>query len=265
MIDRTARIQCFTDTQRMVQEDAELSRATLRMQAGTVLYFPCYAAIDPPHKSADGPLTVVEDTTFHCAGELVREGRVAVLNFANAYSPGGGVTRGAMAQEECLCRSSNLYSALTLPYMIRNYYKHNEKSTGELGTDALIYSPGVTVFKSDDMLPVPLAEPFQVDVLTCAAPYVNPNRKKTIPLEKLEDTFNHRIRNILEVAAANNADFFVLGAFGCGAFNNPPNLVAGCFRHCLVDKGYRDYFKRVIFAIKGGGQNYEVFRDILTD
>ena len=35
-------------------------------------------------------------------------------------------------------------------------------------------SPGVTVFKSDDVLPVPLAEPFRVDVLTCAVPYVHP-------------------------------------------------------------------------------------------
>ena len=42
MTDRTALIQCFTDTQRMVREDAELSRATLRMQAGTVLYFPLF-------------------------------------------------------------------------------------------------------------------------------------------------------------------------------------------------------------------------------
>ena len=265
MIDRTALIQCFTDTQRMVREDAELSRATLRMQAGTVLYFPGFAAVAPSHKSANCPLAVVEDTTFHCARELVRNGRVAVLNFANAYSPGGGVTRGAMAQEECLCRSSNLYSALTLPYLIRNYYKHNEKTTGEMGTDAVIYSPGVTVFKSDDALPTPLAKTFQTDVLTCAAPYVNPNRKKPIPLEKLEDTFNHRIGNILEVAAANGADNLILGAFGCGAFNNPPDLVAGCFRYYLVDKGYRDYFKRVVFAIKGGGRNYEVFRDILME
>lgn len=152
-----------------------------------------------------------------------------------------------------------------LPYLIRNYYKHNEKTTGEMGTDAVIYSPGVTVFKSDDALPTPLAKTFQTDVLTCAAPYVNPNRKKPIPLEKLEDTFNHRIGNILEVAAANGADNLILGAFGCGAFNNPPDLVAGCFRYYLVDKGYRDYFKRVVFAIKGGGRNYEVFRDILME
>lgn len=263
MFDRSALIQCFNDTRNMVRDNPELARATLRMQSGTVLYFPGYAAVDPPKKSENRPLAVVEDTTFHCAGKLVREGRVAVLNFANAYSPGGGVLLGAMAQEECLCRSSNLYSALTLPYLIRNYYKYNEKTAGALGTDAVIYSPGVTVFNSDDPLPVPLAEPFQTDVLTCAAPRVDPGRKKPIPPEKLEETFNHRIRNILEVAAAHGADHLVLGAFGCGAFNNPPDLVAECFRYNLADKGYRDCFKSVVFAIKGGGQNYEVFRDIL--
>lgn len=67
------------------------------------------------------------------------------------------------------------------------------------------------------------------------------------------------------MAAANGADNLVLGAFACGAFNNPPDLVAESFRYYLVDKGYRDYFKRVVFAIKGSGRNYEVFRDILID
>ena len=263
-MDRAALIECFTDTQRMIREDESLSRATLRMQAQTALYFPGYTAIMPTARSEGQPLTVVEDTTFHCAGRLAKEGRVAALNFANAYSPGGGVVRCAMAQEECLCRSSNLYSALTMPYLLRNYYKHNAKTTGDLGTDAVIYSPGVTVFKSDDALPVPLAEPFQVDVLTCAAPCVRPDRKKPIPPEKLEDAFNHRIRNILEVAAANGADSLVLGAFGCGAFNNPPDMVAECFRYYLIDRGYRDFFRRVVFAIKGGGRNFEIFYDILT-
>ena len=157
-----------------------------------------------------------------------------------------------------------LYTVLTLPYLILNY-KHNEKTTGELGTDAVIYSSGVTVFKSDDALPVPLAKPFQADELTCAVPYVNPDRKKPNPLEKPEDTFNHRVRNILEVTTANGADNLVIGAFGCGVLNNPPDLVAGCFRYYLVDKGYKDYFKRVVFAIKDGGQNYEVLRGILMD
>ena len=264
-MDRNALIQCFRETQAALREDAALAEATLRMQAATRLYLPGFEDVAPRTKSRDRPVEVVEDTTFHRAGVFANEGlRVAALNFANAYSPGGGVTRGAMAQEECLCRSSNLYSALTLPYLLRNYYKHNAKAVGELGTDAVIHSPGVTVFKSDDALPVPLAQPFRVDVLTCAAPYVNPDRKKPIPREKLEEALHRRIRNLLEVASANDADVLVLGAFGCGAFNNPPELVANCFRYQLIDAGYRDRFRQVVFAIKGGGRNYEVFRGVLS-
>ncbi len=38
--------------------------------------------------------------------------RVLVLNFANPVNPGGGVRRGARAQEEDLCRKSSLLLAL---------------------------------------------------------------------------------------------------------------------------------------------------------
>lgn len=49
------------------------------------------------------------------------------------------------------------------------------------------------------------------------------------------------------MAAANNVDILVLGAFGCGAFNNPPELVADVFRQLLIDMSYGKYFKKVIY------------------
>lgn len=262
-MDKNALIESFRDTYRLFGEDGSLQQATLAMQAGTRLFFPGFEAIVRVRKRAQPVIDVVEDTTFHCARQLLGEGKVAALNFANAYSPGGGVTRGAMAQEECLCRSSNLYEGLTLPYLLKNYYKYNSRNTGDLGTDAVIYHPGVTVIKDDSEVPALLGHPFQVDVITCAAPYVNPDRKKPIPPEKLENAFNHRIKNILEVAIANDVDVLVLGAFGCGAFNNPPDLVAGCFRHWLIDREYGRSFKHVVFAIKGSlrDANYAVFKD----
>ena len=272
---RIARIGVFEDTQRKCREDPDLRRATVKMQAETLLYLREFGAVDPREKSREPDIEICEDTTFHCAKRLINEAgadsseeqkvKTAVLNFANAYHPGGGVTNGAMAQEECLCRSSNLYSALTLPYLIRNYYKWNSRNTGDMGTDAVIWSPGVTVFKTDDPVPAEMEreEWFQVDVLTCAAPYYDKNKKHPATQEKLREVFYHRIRNILEVAIAKDTDILVLGAFGCGAFNNPPALVADVCRELLVEKGYFRFFRKTVFAIKRNDSentNLEAFR-----
>ena len=269
-------ITAFDDTQRKCRDYPELRKATVKMQAQTLLYLKEYTAVDPQEKSSEPNIEICEDTTFHCAQRLMNEIstdlsleqnlRTAVLNFANAYHPGGGVKNGAMAQEECLCRSSNLYSALTLPYLLRNYYKWNSRNTGDMGTDAVIWSPGVTVFKTDDPVPEEMGREnwFQVDVLTCAAPYFDINKKRPVTQEKLWDVFYHRIRNILEVAIANDTDILVLGAFGCGAFNNPPGLVADVFRELLVDKGYFRFFRKIAFAIKknnSANTNLEAFRE----
>ncbi len=266
MIDQYALIQVFKDTQRIIRENGELSERTLKMQAGTQLYLRGYDSVKPTVKRENPEILVVEDTTFHCAQSYVNgEDKVAVLNFANAYSPGGGVVNGEMAQEECLCRSSNLYPALTLPYLHKNYYKWNSNNTGDMGTDAVIYSPGVTVFKTDDAIPVIMekAKWFQVDVLTCAAPYVRTDKKRSVTREKLEDVHDKRMKNILEVASANNVDILILGAFGSGAFNNPPDLVAEVCRHLLIQDGYGRFFKKVVFAIKKNNAqntNLEAFK-----
>lgn len=266
MIDRHALIESFKDTCQRFKDNSVLRDATLAMQADTRLFFPGFNAVNPTRKCEKPFISVVEDTTFHCAQGLLHEGKVAVLNFANAYTPGGGVTRGAMAQEECLCRSSNLYEGLNLPYLLKNYYKYNGKNTGDMGIDSVIYHPGVMVIKDDADLPEMLEKPFRVDVLTCAAPYIRENAKKPVPTEKLEDTLYRRIRNILEVAMAYNVDVIVLGAFGCGAFNNDPIMVAGIFRNLLVDKEYACFFRHVVFAIKRtrNNVNYEVFDRMLN-
>jgi uncharacterized protein (TIGR02452 family) len=252
MVSQIGLIDAFSDTLKRIREDETLKKATACMQARTLLYLAGYESILSTVKSDVPDILVVEDTTYHCVQAYAKDSTIktAVLNFANAYTPGGSVLQGVMAQEECLCRSSNLYASLTLPYLIKNYYKWNCHNTGDMGTDAVIYSPGVTVFKNDDPIPAELDHWFQTDVLTCAAPYLNLEKRKPVSMDKLEQVFTARIKNVLEVAVANNVDIIVLGAFGCWVFNNPPDLVAEVFRNLLVTKGQGRFFKRVIFAIK---------------
>ena len=98
--------------------------------------------------------------------------KVAVLNFASATNPGGGVTRGASAQEECLCRCSGLYSSLNVPETWDLFYTPHRKSKNPIHNDDIIYTPSVTVFKTDTVNPALMQEKdwYKVDIITCAAP-----------------------------------------------------------------------------------------------
>ena len=100
---------------------------------------------------------------------------------------------------------------------------------------------------------------------TCAAPYYDKDRKHPLSLDKLRSAFCDRIDNILAVAAANNVDILVLGAFGCGAFNNPPEMVADVFYDQLTRGRYVRCFRKVLFAIKADGvkgmKNYNTFSE----
>ena len=251
----------------MVEENSYLEAETAAMIQGTQIYTGDIA-LSKPGALADGEnISVVEDTTYSCAGKLVGEGKVAVLNFANAYHPGGGVTKGALAQEECLCRSSNLYAGLITDPMIRHYYRRNKRNAGKYGSDTVAYHPGVVVFKDDEVCAQLMDESqwFKVDVITCAAPQID--FSNPISDEELYGIHVNRGRRIIQAAAANGVDMLVLGAFGCGAFNNDPEIVAKAYRYLLVEEGYAGLFKKIVFAIKKDHNdakgNYHCFRKVL--
>ncbi|MBQ9518034.1 MAG: TIGR02452 family protein [Eubacterium sp.] len=258
-------IECFYDTVKAFTKYQDLIESTNAMVDSTRVFFENFAVINKTVKRRRTIITVTPDTTFHQAMHFIGSGKkVAVLNFANPLHPGGGVEQGAMSQEECLCRSSNLYAALTCNYVLTNYYDRNSRNSTPYGTDSVVYSKDVTVFKSDDPLPVKLDATFTVDVITCAAPYFNRAAAGAYNYAKYERVFYSRITNILEVAIANDVDVLILGAFGCGVFNNPNELVANVFKHLLVRKGYSHFFKDVVFAVKPDSRNnYEVFKSIL--
>ena len=60
-----------------------------------------------------------------------------VLNFANSISPGGGVRRGARAQEEDLCRKSTLLTSLESS-RAKPYYLYHRANDPYLASDAMI-------------------------------------------------------------------------------------------------------------------------------
>ena len=273
--DKKKRAEIFQDTLAYLKENETLKKAVVFSIENNKFY--PEIAIPAPGEKRDVPgvIEVSEERSFESAIRLSKENpekKVAVLNFASASNPGGGVVHGAGAQEECLCRTSTLYPALDDKVMRHVFYNQHKYHGNNLHNDDCIYTPGVVICKTDTAFPerVPEEEFVTVDIITCAAPNLNPKNTKRysgdnpmvdfISDEDLYKLHYKRCCRILEVAAENSVDILILGAFGCGAFKNDPKIVAKAMHD--ASKAYANYFDKIVFAIKkgrGADSNYNIF------
>jgi hypothetical protein len=207
---------------------------------------------------------------------------VSVLNMANEWNCGGGwsVMRGS--QEEYIFRNS------TLPFSL--WKRRQEKQDGfrpwEAGTKVLgpalsdpkerwypfqpyggIYSVPVEVFAiEDEKLSNSKQEPFLISVLTNAAPDLR--RKSEEMMKTYDQDLRNKLRTIFFMAIENNADCLVLGAHGCGAFVNKPEVVANAFAEVIQEicSGCESVdqfpFKKIDFAIIKSKENFSQFQKI---
>ena len=113
-----------------------------------------------------------------------------------------------------------------------------------------------------------------VDVISCAAPNLrrrpsnnhNPEYGRAVSISNTDLYTLHlkRAKHIMHIAATNGADALVLGAFGCGAFANNPQVVAKAYKDALSD--YKRYFQYIEFAVYCRADetaNYDAFRMVL--
>ena len=116
---------------------------------------------------------------------------------------------------------------------------------------------------------------YDVDVITCAAPDLRVKktfhdiRNNVTPTVKITDKelleiHKKRLTRILDVAALNGAEVVILGAFGCGAYQNKPEVVARAAKEVLPV--YLHAFKIIEFAVYCPPQNdinFKVFKRTL--
>ena len=202
---------------------------------------------------------VTNEDSFESASKLQKP---MVMNFANAYVPGGGFLSGAIAQEEALCRNSTLYASLVSEKASVMYDKNNMDNQ-PLNSDYMLYTPNVCVFRGKDGKL--LKRPFLVSVMTLPAP----NRMGEAMFETdeaINQTMKRRIRIMLRNAIRHGNRDVVLGAWGCGVFGNEPKDVAKCFRDVLVKEGYAKCFRNVSFAIYGdkNSKNLVAFKNVFS-
>ena len=268
-MDRHAlRIDIFNSTLSLLRQGwyiapsgkrVELPSAAEVMDAAEMVSEPFHVLVDPME-----PITTqvrVEDKDCVLAAkELIDAGyHPAMLNLADLYTPGGLVEYGSGAQEENLCRRSNLILSL-YPFSqarVRQYpdlgmvpmedqYPMDERFGG-------IYSGVVTFFRGPESTGSQLEEiPYNIPVISVAALSGPRIGKDGLMYPEETEITLEKMRTIFRLGMANGHDSLVLSAMGCGAFANPPAHIARLFHQVIDEDEFKDKFKLIDFAILDG-------------
>jgi uncharacterized protein (TIGR02452 family) len=221
---------------------------------GTVLY-------QDPFPKKDYTLTipmieVVNETTTQTARCLAAQGKtnIVALNFASARNPGGGFLGGAIAQEEDLCRSSGLYACTKSK---PQFYNANIMCPNSLYTDGMIYSPKVPFFRDDNL--TFLEKPYPLSIISAPAPNVGGLQDLVLP-SVIQGILTERVIKVLQIAAEYGHKTIVLGAWGCGAFGNDPEMVAQVFKDMLPKVPAFEHVCFAVYDTRPQTPVYETFR-----
>lgn len=150
-------------------------------------------------------VSIIKMTTTSAILSLPSDKNVCALNFANRFSPGGGVQKGSRAQEEDLCRTSSLYPSL----ISEEFYPYE-------WTNDLIYTDKVVFIKNDkyDVVSAKYSS-----IITVSAPDLARTKYKFYYLDELNrnpniDNINKIIDTVLAKMPYHFVDlyYFVLAA-----------------------------------------------------
>lgn len=280
MFDRRIKnAEIFRDTVNRYKTDEELAGAIeLSKERQRLILESDSVSVPTPSRKEKAKVIVSAKRSLEAAQQYAKAGKkVCVLNFASATNPGGGVVKGSSAQEECICRCTTLYPCLNISEMWSNFYGPHRTACNPLNNSDCIYTPDVVVFKSDTDFPEPLEKNawWKTDILTCAAPNLrekpsnsmNPqphSKPASVTPQQFKELLTIRIRRIFKVAAANGCDVLILGAFGCGAFRNPPQIVAQVFAEVMQDFIYHfETIEYAVFHTQRETANFDEFRKFL--
>ncbi len=262
------RIEIFNSTLALLRQGWYTAPSGLKVSlpsvaevmASSELYREPFRVMLDPVEPVSTEVRVENRDCVLAAKQLIDDGyNPAMLNLADLYTPGGLVEYGSGAQEENLCRRSDLVLSLYQfsSARIRQYpdlglimnddqYPMDERYGG-------VYSGIVTFFRGPESEGSLLEEkPYNIPVISVAAlsgPRIGADglmfpEETEITLEK--------IRTIFRIGMANFHDSLVLSALGCGAFANPPAHIAKLFHQVIEEDEFRNVFRLIDFAILDG-------------
>jgi len=203
----------------------------------------------------------------------------AVLNMANEEKPGGGYEYGAPAQEENIFRRTSCHFSLdreTDMEEVKGEWRYTDAiqkqingTTKECYLDTEfprvcikgpeVYSASKTTDEKKSYTDLVESDIFPFYELRSAATKVlkargvkgTPGSPGYMPAKSAvlfqKDEMTKRIESQFQALQNKKIRHVILGAFGCGAFGNPPDQVADLYR--IAIDTHKDHFDHIVFAI----------------
>lgn len=153
---RQMRLEIFEGTKKLCENNQRLKDAIEASKRGQNIYWEGEKIeCGEPRFSDPAKIVISKKKTVEAARQYAEAGkRVCILNFASSVAPVGGVTTGAQAQEESICRVSTLYFALSDKETAGEFYDRHwamirAGKMNRRNTDDIVYTPGVVAVRDD--------------------------------------------------------------------------------------------------------------------
>ena len=248
--------------QHLYEQNMHLCKDLALVKPKSTLWKHTYAdtVLDSPFDTKN---VVFQDTTTDAAIVWAHQNgykNIVAMNFANRKNPGGGYVSGALAQEEDCCRCCpSLYPSLINSKLTdahgksHSFYPFDRKN--------VILTPKVklvrTVSSQYNILNLNQNKLIDVYFVSTAAPYYPTDGfDGDIVKVSLKTTLLGPIKFFDLTTPVDNC--LILGAWGCGAFENDPEIMSKYMKNAV--RQYGGYYDKIIFAIPNKtGQNYTTF------
>ncbi len=213
-------------------------------------YFNIISQHNPNNKKASIYVVNMDTIQATIHFQLLYNKTFCMLVMANRYNCGGGYLTGAQAQEESICRRTNLPRA----FQILEY------PLPEFGG---AYCKGLFIIRDTPENEFKfLIQEHRCDAILVAA-YNRPPIDGDMILGKYVEGTKRKIISMFEEILRQGVQNVVLGALGCGAFRNPPRHMAQLFKEVIIDYHYDKKFENIVFAIMDNHytNNFKIFSD----
>lgn len=190
-----------------------------------------------PEPKAEATETAVT-TAFAVSALHDASGKVTLVDAASFTRPGGAYEDGAFGPEQVLCSESNLYPILQ---GIKPAYhsKNRGYACGQLFTDRAAFLKDVVFNREESMR--------TANVIVVP----EPNRARALENHRSERECDaclaNRIETLLNIAALQETETLIVGAFGCGRQGFPPAQVIEQFQSWIDT--HQGAIPKIVFAV----------------